>query len=109
LLKKINEQSSNDLHNIKGNGHKRGISELTSSGHNLLKGVRNDTGLHLNTIADQGDIHIERAIIKQSKSSMNKTVGKKPLNLNHPKCGKVRHQPISIWDQIQVHDSQLYQ
>lgn len=40
---------------------------------------------------------------------MNRTVGKKPLNLNHPNCGKVRHQPISIWDQIQVHDSVLYQ
>jgi len=40
---------------------------------------------------------------------MNKTVGKKPLSLNHPNLGKVRQQPISIWDQIQVHDSQLYQ
>ena len=63
----------------------------------------------MNTIADQGDIHLDKPTIKQSKSSMNKTVGKKPLSLNHPNLGKVRQQPISIWDQIQVHDSQLYQ
>ena len=58
MIKKINEQSSNDLHNL--NGHKRGISELTGNNTTLLKGQRNDTGLHLNTITDDKDTRLEK-------------------------------------------------
>lgn len=48
---------------------------------------------------------------KQSKSSLNKAGSskKQQILLSHPNCGKVRHQPISVWDQIQVHDAALYQ
>lgn len=75
---------------------------------------RNETNLNLNTINDENDKNLldpnQNTVIKHSKSSMNKNGVKKPTSIpNHPNCGKVRHQPISVWDQLQVHDSQLYQ
>jgi len=85
------------------NGHKRGVSELTGNQNQILltKGKRNDTGLNLQTVQDEKDVQpldLTSLPIKQSKSSMNKTVGKKPLNLNHPNCGKMRPSHISVWD-----------
>ena len=61
-MKKINEESSNDLHHL--NGHKRGTSELTGNNESLLKGQRNDTGLLLNTITDQQDTKLDKPQIK---------------------------------------------